>query len=102
MVAPLAELTFVHDQDGVGGLDGAEAVGDEDARAAGDHAGESEADAMFGVGVDRTRGLVEDEEFGRVGEGAGEADELLLAGGEGGATLADGLLEALGEGADEV
>ena len=38
--ALLAELAFVHDEDGVCGLDGGEAVGDEDAGAAGDHAGE--------------------------------------------------------------
>ena len=100
--AALAELALVHDEDGVGGLDGGEAVGDEDAGAAGDHAREGEADAVFGVGVDGAGGLVEDEDGGRVGEGAGEADELLLAGGEGGAALADGLVEAGGEGADEV
>ena len=57
---------------------------------------------MLGVGVDGAGGLVEDEDGGRVGEGAGEADELLLAGGEGGAALADGLVEAGGQGADEV
>ena len=102
MGAALAELALVHDEDGVGGLNGAEAVGDEDAGAAGDHAGEGEADAVFGVGVDGAGGLVEDEDGGRVGEGAGEADELLLAGGEGGAAFADGLVEAGREGADEV
>ena len=37
-----------------------------------------------------------------MGEGAGEADELLLAGGEGGAAFADRLLEGDGKGADEV
>ena len=79
-----------------------EAVGDEDAGAAGDHAREGEADALLGVGVDRAGGLVEDEDAGGVGERAGEADELLLAGGEGGAALPDRLLEAVREGADEV
>ena len=102
MGAVLAELAFVHDEDGVGGLDGAEAVRDEDAGAAGDHAGEGEADAVLGVGIDGAGGFVEDEDGGRVGEGAGEADELLLAGGERGAALADGLVEAGGERADEV
>ncbi len=63
---------------------------------------EGEADAVFGLGVDGAGGLVEDQDGGRMGEGAGEADELLLAGGEGGAAFADGLLELLGEGADEV
>ena len=96
--AAFAELALVHDEDGVGALDGGEAVGDEDGGAAGDHAGEGEADAEFGVGVDGGGGLVEDEDAGVVGEGAGEADELLLTGGEGGAALADGLVEAAAAG----
>ena len=100
--ALLAELAFVHDEDGVGALDGGEAVGDEDAGAAGDHAGESGADAELGVGVDGAGGLVEDEDAGAVGEGAGEGDELLLAGGERGAAFEDGFGEGAGEGADEV
>ena len=47
----------------------------------------------LGVGVDGAGGFVEDEDAGVVGEGAGEVDELLLAGGEGGAALAHGLVE---------
>ncbi len=102
MGALLAELSAVHDEDGVGALDGGEAVGDEDRGAAGDHAIEGEADAEFGVGVDGRGGFVEDEDGGLVGEGAGEGDELFLAGGEGGAALGDGLGEGTGERADEV
>ena len=41
----LAELTFVHDKDSVGGLDGGETVRDEDRGAARDHAGEGKANA---------------------------------------------------------
>jgi hypothetical protein len=85
--ALLAERALVHDEDGVGGLNGAEAVGYEDAGAAGDHAGQSEADAVLGVGVDRAGGFVEDENAGGVGERAGEGDELLLAGAEAGSAL---------------
>ena len=81
--AALAELAFVHDEDGIRRLDRAEAVGDEDGGASGNHAGEGEADAMFGVGIDGAGGLVEYEDAGAMGEGAREADELLLAGGEG-------------------
>ena len=102
MGALLAELAFVHDEDGVCGLDGAEAVGDEDTGAASDHAGEGLANAELGVGIDGAGGFIEDEDAGVVGEGAGEADELLLAGGEASAALAHGLIEGLREGADEV
>src|ERR1019366_8572751 len=75
---------------------------DQDAGASRDHACESKADTVFGVGVNRTGGLVEDEDCGCVGKGAGEADELLLAGGEGGAALTDGFVEAERQSADEV
>ncbi len=47
-------------------------------------------------------GLVEDEDAGVVGKGAGEADELLLAGGEGRAAFAHGFGEFERQGADEV
>ena len=57
---------------------------------------------MFGVGVDGAGGFVEDEDAGVVGEGAGEADELLLSGGEGGAAFAHGLGKLQRQGADEV
>ena len=102
MGAALAKLSLVHDENGVGALDGGEPVGDQDGGAAGDHAREGEADAQFGVGVDRGGGFVEDEDAGIVGEGAGEADELLLAGGERCAALAHGFGELLRQGADEV
>ncbi len=91
----------MHDEDGVGALDGGEAVGDEDGGSPGDHPGEGETDTELGVGVDGAGGLVEDEDAGCVGEGAGEGDELFLAGGEGGSALLDGLSELAGECADE-
>ena len=91
--AHLAQLAFVHHENRVGALDGGEPVRDEDAGAALDHAIESAANAQFGVGVDAGGGLVEDEDAGIVGERAGEVDELLLAGGEGVAAFADGLVE---------
>ena len=94
--ALLAELAFVHDEDGVGALDGAEAVGDQDAGAAGDHAGEGEAHAVFGVGVDGAGGFVEDEDAGVVREGAGEGDELLLTGRQAGPAFPDGFVKASG------
>ena len=100
MSALFAKLAFVHDEDGVGALDGAEAVSDEDAGAAGDHAfPRASADAHSSVSVSTE--LVASSRMrmpGSVGEGAGEADELLLAGGEGGSSLDDGLLEFEPEG----
>ena len=70
--AVLAQLAFVHDEDGVGALDGAEAVRDEHAGAAGDHALKRRADAEFGFGVDGAGGFVEDEDAGLVRERACE------------------------------
>ena len=103
MGTAFAELALVHDQDSVGTLDGGEAMRYENGGSPGDHAGEGETDANFGVGVDGGRGFVEDEDAGRVGECARLADELFLARGEGGSAFADGLGKLLREEiADEV
>src|SRR4029450_13127233 len=48
------------------------------AGAAAEQAVERLLDALLGLGVDRRGGLVEDEDRGVEGEGAGEGDELLL------------------------
>src|SRR5438309_10119736 len=88
MRALLAQLPLVHDENGVGALDGREAMGDQDGGAAGDHAREREADAKFGFGVDGGGSFVQDEDAGIVRQRACKTDELLLAGGEGCAALA--------------
>src|ERR1700739_3704457 len=101
MRAVLAELAFVHDENGVGALHGGEAVRDDDGGSAGDHAVERGANADLGVGVDRGGGLVEDEDARPMGEGAGEVDKLLLPGGETGAALAQWFIEAVRQSADK-
>ena len=68
-----------------------------DGGAAFDHAAERFADAELGFGIDAGGGFVEDEDARVVRQGAGEADELLLAGGEAAAALAHGFLEAVGQ-----
>ena len=91
---------FEHD-DLAGAFDRGEAVGDDDRRAAGEQPPQAGLDARLGVDVDVGGGLVEDEDP-RVGdEGAGEGDELALAGGELDAALADLGVVALLERADE-
>ena len=102
MCAAFAQAALVHDENRVGPLDGGEAMGDQDRGSTGDHAGESEADALFGLGVDRACGFVEDEDAGVVGQGAGEADELLLAGRQGSSAFDDGFLKLFWKRADEV
>ena len=93
---------FVHHDDLVGALHGREAVGDDQRGASFDHAAERVAHAEFGFRVHAGGGFVEDQDLRLVGQGAGERDELLLAGGERRAALADFFVEALGQGADEV
>lgn len=100
--AALAQGALVHDEYGVRRLDGAETMRNEDAGASGDHAREGEADAVLSVRIDRAGSFVEDEDGWSMGQRAGETDELLLAGGEGGAALAHRLRELGGQGADEV
>src|SRR5258708_20412213 len=79
MVAALAKLSLVHDEDGVRALDRREPMGDQNGGTPRDHAREGEAHAKFGLGVDRGRGFFKDEDSGIVSEGAGKADQLLLA-----------------------
>ncbi len=100
--AHLAQLALVHDQDGIGALHGGEAVGDQHAGAAFDHALQCAANAQLGVGIDAGGGLVEDEDARIVGQRAGKVDELLLAGGERVAALLHRLVELPGQALDEV
>ena len=102
MGALLAKFALVHDKNRVGFLNRAQAVRDEHAGAACDHSLKRKANAEFGVSVDRTGRFVEDEDAGAMGKGSGEADELLLASGEGASALEDGFGKGAGERVDEV
>ena len=95
-------LSLVQHQDAVGVLDGRQAVGDDEAGAADEQAVERPLDELLGLGVDRRGGLVEDQDAGIEGEGAGEGDELLLAHREAGAALAHRGVEAPRQARDEV
>ena len=87
--AALDDAAFVQDDDLVGVLDGAEAVGDGDGGAAGHELLEGLLDAALGLGVERGGGLVEDEDGRVLEDGAGDADALALAAGELDAPVAD-------------
>lgn len=82
--------------DEVGVADGAEAVGDDEAGAAGHETREAPLDEALGLGVEVAGGLVEDQDF-RIGEdGAGDGEALLLAAREADAPLAyDGVVALL-------
>src|SRR5260221_12078958 len=102
MVAGLAELAFVHHQNPVGALDRGQAVRDHDRRASLHHVGQRLAHAQLGLRIHAGSGFVQDQEARVVRQRAGEADELLLAGGKRAAALADGLLESVRQRADEI
>jgi len=72
-------------------------VGNKDGRAAFHDVAEAREDALFGVGVDAGKGVVEDEDAGVADDGAGDGGTLLLAAGEGDAALADHGVEAAGK-----
>ena len=80
MRSDLAHLALVHDDDFVGALNGAQAMGDDDRGAAFHHAGERLADPELGLGVHARGGLVEDEDLGIVRQRARKRDELFLSG----------------------
>ena len=102
MGADFAKLPFVEGEDAVGVLDGGQSMCDGDGGASAEQAFLGVANEEFGVGFDAGGGFVEDQDFGFVDQGAGEADELFLAGGEVGAAFEDGFLETPGQCFDEV
>ncbi len=84
-------------QDPVCPPDLGQAVGDEQGRAAFEHALDGALDLVFGGAVDGAGRVVEDQDA-RVGEqGAGDGDALALAAGERHPALADHRLVAVGE-----
>src|SRR6478735_7672169 len=82
--------------------DRGEAVGDDYCGAAVEEALEASLDRFLRADGDVGGGLVEDEDAGLGEEGAGEGDQLALAGRELDAALADFGVEALGQGFDEL
>ena len=102
MSATFAEFASVHDKDPVGFLDCAEAVGDDDCRAAREHDIECLLDALFGFGIDAGSCFIEDEKARFTNKGTSEADQLLLACREACATLVYFEVETFGTGLDEI
>ena len=82
MRADLAHLSFVHDDNLVGALDGRKPVRDDHRSAALDHAAERIAHPHLGLGVHAGSGLVENQDLGIMRQRPGKGDQLLLASGE--------------------
>src|SRR5262245_59304635 len=87
MRAALGDLPTVEDDDLVAVADRAQAVGDDDARAAA--ATDAGVDRGFGGAVERARGFVEDEDARVVDEAAGDLEPLPLTAAEIRARLGD-------------
>src|SRR5579863_4733858 len=65
LVSPdLPHLTFVHDDDLVGALDGRKSMSDDHRGAAFDHVAQSIADAKFGLSIHTGSGFIENQDFG--------------------------------------
>jgi hypothetical protein len=81
----LHDPSVFHHQDAVGIDDGAQPVGDHDPGAA--ERAEVAMHHAFGDAVEITRGLVEQQDGGAMGQGSGEGHPLLLASGKRGASI---------------
>ena len=79
------DFAAVDDQDAVAVLDGGEAVGDDDASAL--HLVQGFGDLALGDVIQGAGGLVEDEDLGLGGDGAGDHEALALAAGDGAAAV---------------
>src|SRR4051794_30095990 len=89
MRAALNNVAVFEDEDLIGAPNGAEAMGNDEARAAGEELGQRPLNTQLGQRIDAAGGFVEDQNP-RIGQhGPREADELPLAQREAGASLAD-------------
>ena len=75
-------------------------MGDDDRRALAHHAAQARQDFLFGVGVHRRQGVVQNQDRRIDQQGARERGALLLAAGERQAALADHRLPGFREGVD--
>ena len=82
--------------------DCAQAVSDHETGAAREQHGQCALQPLFGLGVDGTGGLVEDQQLWVGEQGAGEADHLTLAQGQVAASFADLGVEPLRQRFDQV
>ena len=100
-MGPLSSTTrpCVDDHDAVGQAQRRAAVGDEERGAAGHDLAERGVDLLLGRGVDRRRGVVEDQDPGVGDDGPGQGDALALPAGQREPPLADHGVVAVGQGA---
>ena len=95
--AALGDPAVRQHEDLVGVLDGRDAVRDEDRGAPARDRAQAVQDLRFRVRVHRRENVVEDQDARPLGNGACQRGALLLAAGEGHATLADDRVVALGK-----
>ena len=92
----------VHEHHPVGEGDGRRAVGDDQRGAPAHHLGERGTDLVLLGGVDRRRGVVEDQHAGVGEDRARDGEALTLPTREGEAVLTEERLVPVGQGTDEV
>ena len=97
MAALLDDVATLHDQDRVRVADGGQTVGDDEARAATPQRPHGPLHQELGSRVNRTGGLVQDEDGGIRDEGPGDGEQLTLAGRDIGGLLLQDRLVALGQ-----
>src|SRR5699024_4841175 len=100
--ALLDDVAVAHDQDGVGVPDGGQPVGDDKAGAAAHQVVHGGLDALFGAGIHRAGGLVQNQDPVVRQDGAGDGQKLLLALADVGGVLVQLHLVAAGQRADKV
>ena len=102
MVAHLDDAPFLQSDDLVGVADGAQAVGDDQRRAAPQHRFQRLLDQVLRLGVHRRGGLVQDEDTGVGQDGPRQRQPLFLAPAQLDAPLADLGVVAFGQRLDEL
>ena len=102
MVADVLDAAALHDDDAIGILHGANALGDDELGRVGQIARQALADLGVGLGVDGARGVVQDQDLGATQQGTRDAKALLLAAGNVGSALLNPGVVALGKAVDKL
>lgn len=102
MIPLFHDSALAHDDDVIRLADGGKLMGDHNRGAAFGCPVESLLDHRLGVGVERTRGFVEEEDFRFRDDAARNSDALALPSGKKPATLSNLGIIAIGELSDEV
>src|SRR5580704_9903190 len=95
--APLDDPAVIEHEDEIGTANGRKPVGNDQGGSTLEGMEKRPLHCVLGLGVQMGRGLVEDDDGGRLEEETGDGQSLLLSAGEAKSTIADDRVESVGQ-----